>query len=599
MGDESNKGMSEPSGFSRRSFLGMAGVTVAASVLPGYAQSSTASTASKPSAAPAIGKAGSSPNILFIFTDQERFSPSLHETLGLSAHQRLMAGGTTFQNHYCPAVMCTSSRAVLLTGLQTADNGMFENVDMPYVKPLATTTPTIGHMLRRHGYYTAYKGKWHLNRSFETATPERLFTQEMDAYGFSDFVWPGDVLTHTLGGYKNDHMIAGSAISWLRGTGKDLTEAGKPWSLFVSLVSPHDIMYFNTDTGSEQVQDNGRLMMKSSRAPRHPLYEKRWGLPLAATRYQSLTGSDRPRAHAEFDRAWGYTLGRIPDEDARWQRFNDFYYNSLVSVDAQLNRILDELEMLGLDQNTIVVFTSDHGEMGGAHGLRGKGPFAYEESIHVPLIIRHPDVQGGRRCQSLTSHIDIAPTLLSLCGVVAGKVADVADRELPGRDISRALNNVPASGLHTVRDKVLFTYSGIATNDSELMRVISEGKTRGLAPQAAMKAAGYRPNLKKRGSLRTVFDGRHKFTRYFAPVERNTPTTLEALKRWNDLELFDLQADPLEKVNLAATGAAGDELLLALNQKLNTAIAAEMGADDGREMPEFEGIDWAVSSIDL
>lgn len=599
MGDESNKGMSEPSGFSRRSFLGMAGVTVAASVLPGYAQSSTASTASKPSAAPAISKAGSSPNILFIFTDQERFSPSLHETLGLSAHQRLMAGGTTFQNHYCPAVMCTSSRAVLLTGLQTADNGMFENVDMPYVKPLATTTPTIGHMLRRHGYYTAYKGKWHLNRSFETATPERLFTQEMDAYGFSDFVWPGDVLTHTLGGYKNDHMIAGSAISWLRGTGKDLTEAGKPWSLFVSLVNPHDIMYFNTDTGSEQVQDNGRLMMKSSRAPRHPLYEKRWGLPLAATRYQSLTGSDRPRAHAEFDRAWGYTLGRIPDEDARWQRFNDFYYNSLVSVDAQLNRILDELEMLGLDQNTIVVFTSDHGEMGGAHGLRGKGPFAYEESIHVPLIIRHPDVQGGRRCQSLTSHIDIAPTLLSLCGVVAGKVADVADRELPGRDISRALNNVPASGLHTVRDKVLFTYSGIATNDSELMRVISEGKTRGLAPQAAMKAAGYRPNLKKRGSLRTVFDGRHKFTRYFAPVERNTPTTLEALKRWNDLELFDLQADPLEKVNLAATGAAGDELLLALNQKLNTAIAAEMGADDGREMPEFEGIDWAVSSIDL
>ena len=599
MGDESSKGMSEPSGFSRRSFLGMAGVTVAASVLPGYAQSSTASTASKPAAAPAIGKAGSSPNILFIFTDQERFSPNLHETLGLSAHQRLMAGGTTFQNHYCPAVMCTSSRAVLLTGLQTADNGMFENVDMPYVKPLATTTPTIGHMLRRHGYYTAYKGKWHLNRSFETDTPERLFTQEMDAYGFSDFVWPGDVLTHTLGGYKNDHMIAGSAISWLRGTGKDLSEAGKPWSLFVSLVNPHDIMYFNTDTGSEQVQDNGRLMMRSSRAPRHPLYEKRWGLPLAATRYQSLSSSDRPRAHAEFDRAWGYTLGRIPDEDARWQRFNDFYYNSLVSVDAQLNRILDELEMLGLDQNTIVVFTSDHGEMGGAHGLRGKGPFAYEESIHVPLIIRHPDVQGGRRCQSLTSHIDIAPTLLSLCGVAAGKVADVANRELPGRDISRALNNVPASGLHTVRDKVLFTYSGIATNDSELMRVISEGKARGLAPQASLKEVGYRPNLKKRGSLRTVFDGRHKFTRYFAPVERNTPTTLEALKRWNDLELFDLQADPLEKVNLAATGVAGDDLLLALNQKLNTAIAAEMGADDGREMPEFEGIDWAVSSIDL
>lgn len=60
----------------------------------------------------------------------------------------------------------------------------------------------------------------------------------MDAYGFSDYAWPGDVLTHTLGGYQNDHMIAGSAISWLRGTGKALADEGKPWSLFVSLVNP-------------------------------------------------------------------------------------------------------------------------------------------------------------------------------------------------------------------------------------------------------------------------------------------------------------------------------------------------------------------------
>ncbi|SIR93211.1 arylsulfatase [Aquipseudomonas alcaligenes] len=596
MSDESSQVKNPLEGVSRRSFLGMAGVTLAASVLPAGASASTPAPATKKPTTP-MGKRGSKPNVLFIFTDQERFSRTLHNDLGLTAHQRLMASGTTFTNHYCPAVMCTSSRAVLLTGLQTSDNGMFENVDMPYVKPLSTDTPTIGHMLRKQGYYTAYKGKWHLNRTFDTETPERLFTQEMDAYGFSDFVWPGDVLAHTLGGYKNDQMIAGSAISWLRGTGRQLTDEGKPWSLFVSLVNPHDIMYFNTDVGSEQVQDNGKLMMQSSRAPRHALYDRRWPLPLAATRYQSLTSSDRPKAHYEFDRAWSYTLGRIPNEDARWHRFNDFYYNSLLSVDSQVNRLLDELAQLGLEDNTIVVFTSDHGEMGGAHGLRGKGPFAYEESIHVPLIIRHPDVQGGGQCVSLTSHIDLVPSLLSFCGASPAQAAEAAGRELPGRDIAPALNNLAASELHTVREQILFTYSGIATNDSELTRVISEGRARGVPPKVAVQEAGYRPNLKKRGSLRSIYDGRHKFTRYFSPIERNTPTTLEALRRWNDLELFDLHADPLEKVNLAAQ--ADDALLIRLNQQLNTAIAREMGADDGREMPDFQGIDWAVSSIDL
>lgn len=596
MSDESSQVKNPLEGVSRRSFLGMAGITLAASVLPAGASASTTAPAAKKPTTP-MGKRSGKPNVLFIFTDQERFSRTLHNDLGLTAHQRLMASGTTFTNHYCPAVMCTSSRAVLLTGLQTSDNGMFENVDMPYVKPLSTNTPTIGHMLRKQGYYTAYKGKWHLNRAFDTETPERLFTQEMDAYGFSDFVWPGDVLAHTLGGYKNDHMIAGSAISWLRGTGSQLSDEGKPWSLFVSLVNPHDIMYFNTDVGSEQVQDNGKLMMQSSRAPRHPMYDKRWPLPLPATRYQSLTSADRPKAHYEFDRAWSYTLGRIPNEDARWQRFNDFYYNSLLSVDGQVNRLLDELAQLGLEDNTIVVFTADHGEMGGAHGLRGKGPFAYEESIHVPLIIRHPDVQGGGQCVSLTSHIDLVPSLLSFCGASPTQAAEAAGRELPGRDIAPALNNLVASELHTVREQILFTYSGIATNDSELTRVISEGRARGVPPKVAVQEAGYRPNLKKRGSLRSIYDGRHKFTRYFSPIERNTPTTLEALRRWNDLELFDLHADPLEKVNLAAQ--ADDALLMRLNQQLNTAIAREMGADDGREMPDFQGIDWAVSSIDL
>lgn len=581
---------------SRRRFLTQAGTAATVPLLGTTLLGSDTAQAAKPR-----GKnpAGKPPNILFVFTDQERFLTSLPRGFSLPGHERLQRAGVSFQQHYCPAVMCTSSRAVMLTGLQTADNGMFENADMPYVKALSTKIPTIGHMLRKQGYYTAYKGKWHLNHEFDTDRPTRLFAEEMEAYGFSDFVWPGDVLAHTLGGYKHDEMIAGSAVSWMRDKGQTLNAEGKPWSLFVSLVNPHDIMYFNTDAPGEHVQDTGKLMMHAAQAPEHALYRKKWHARLPDTLRQPLSATGRPAAHGEFNRAWGYTLGNIPLEEARWDRFSDFYFNSLRSVDAQLMRMLTELDQLGLADNTVIVFTSDHGEMGGTHGLRGKGPFAYQEAIHLPLLVVHPDVKGGQTCSALTSHIDLVPTLLSLAGASATKAAELAGRELPGHDFSTVMSHPGAAKANDVREGALFTYSGIATNDSEMIRLVSEAKASGQAPQEAIKAAGYQPNLKKRGSLRTVFDGRYKLTRYFAPVERNNPRTIDELYRWNDVELFDLKADPAELTNLGVDRAAHADLITSMNDKLNRLIKAEMGADDGREMPDFKGINWAIDRIDL
>lgn len=598
MKEESTQGQQAESVISRRNFLKISGGMVAASLVDAsFVQptEASASTTAKPSSKPLTGR----PNVLFVFTDQERYFPSLPAGLELAGHERLRQRGVTFHRHYCPAVMCTSSRSVLMTGLQTPDNGMFENCDMPYVKSMSTDVPTIGHMLRKAGYYTAYKGKWHLNSDFDSERPERLFTKEMDAYGFSDFIWPGDVLTHTLGGYKHDHMISGSAVSWLRDRGRPLADEGRPWSLFVSLVNPHDIMYFNTDLPGENVQDTGKLLMISSRAPSHPLYARRWNAPLPANLRQPMDAPGRPAAHGEFDRAWGYTLGSIPMEPARWERFNDFYFNSLRSADLQLSAILDELDALGLAENTIVIFTSDHGEMGGAHGLRGKGPFAYEEAIRLPFIVSHPDVAGGQDCNALTGHVDIVPSILSMCGVDAARRAEVAGRELPGKDFSTVLTSPAAADVHAVRDSVLFTYSGIATNDSDLIRLVAEAKAAGQDPRGAVKKSGYRPNMKKRGSLRTVFDGRYKFTRYFSPMERNRPGSLDELYRWNDVELFDLASDPSEMTNLASDRKGNAELISAMNVKLEAVIKAEIGVDDGREMPRVEGIEWNIDRLDL
>ncbi|MDH5582514.1 MAG: sulfatase-like hydrolase/transferase, partial [Gammaproteobacteria bacterium] len=299
-------------------------------------------------------------------------------------------------------------------------------------------------------------------------------------------------------------------------------------------------------------------------------------------------------AHGEFSKAWDYVLGHIPPEEERWRRFNNFYINSIRSVDAQLTTVLHELDALGMTDNTIIVYTADHGEAGGAHGLRGKGPFAYKETFHVPMYVVHPDVRGGQTCGALTSHIDIAPTLLAMAGANQTQVAEFAGRELPGKDFAVLLNDPQGADVHAVRDAALFTYSGIASNDGDLMPFIANAKAAGKDPKAEMAATGFRPNLKKRGSVRSMSNGRYTFSRYFSPTEHHKPANLDELYEYNDLELYDREKDPGENINLAADRATNGDLVLAMNAKLGAIIAAEIGVDDGSELPAVDGIDWAL-----
>jgi arylsulfatase len=538
-------------------------------------------------------------NILFVFGDQERYFSTLPPGLSLPGRERLQRSGVTFLHHYTSAIMCTPSRSVLVTGLQTADNRMFENTDVAWIKDLSTDVPTIGHMLRGAGHYTAYKGKWHLTKAFDTQEPDKLFTKEMDAYGFSDYVSPGDLIAHTLGGYEFDHLIAATAVTWLRRVGRPLSDQGKPWALFVSLVNPHDIMYFNTDAAGQKVQDTGTLLKRAAGAPDHEIYRATWDMPVAATLREPMDAAGRPRAHGEFLKVWDHVLGHIPLEEERWRRFDDFYINSIRTMDLQVENLLNELDALGLADRTIIVFTADHGELAGAHGLHGKGPFAYEENIHVPLVVRHPDVQGGQSCRALTSHIDIVPTLLEMAGASEARRGELAGRDLPGRSFASALGNPAGADLHATRESVLFTYSGLVTNDAGLFAVAGEALAAGKSPMEQMKTTGFKPDMKKRGSVRTMFDGRYKFSRYFAPMERKQPSNLEELYKVNDLELFDLEADPQETVNLAADRDKNGRLVAKMSDKLEAAIAAEIGKDDGREMPDLPHVNWTIDRPDL
>lgn len=586
----------------RRRFMGaLAGVasTPLLAVIPtgeAKAQTSPAAPAVPPPGAPSK-RAGL--NILFVFSDQERYHARWPAGLSLPGHEKLQKAGVTFVNHQCPATMCTSSRSVIVTGLQTPDNGMFENLDVPWMRDLPAARPTIGHMLRKAGYSTAYKGKWHLSRDFDTKSIEQFMTPNMEKYGFADNFSPGDLIGHTLGGYSFDHITAGSAINWLRTKGRPLADDGKPWCMFVSFVNPHDVMYFNTDAPGESVQDTGKLRLRAARAPHHALYAATWDQPLPKSLRQPFDAPGRPRAHGEFDRIWDHILGHVPAEDARWKRFNDYYVNCIRNVDRSLAALLDELDALGLAQNTIVVYTSDHGEMAGAHGLRGKGPFAYRETTHLPLHIVHPDVTGGRQCRALSSHIDFVPTLLAFAGLRPDRMAEVAGRALPGQDLSSLLGNPESRAIDSVRDATLFTYSGLASNDSSVFDFAAKAVAAGKDPKEEAKKQGFRPDLKKRGHVRSAFDGRYRFTRYFAPVDHNSPQTLDELFKSNDVELYDLDKDPGETQNLAVDRAKNAKLILAMNRKLEAVIKQEIGKDDGRELPDVAGITWGLDRIDL
>jgi arylsulfatase len=165
--------------------------------------------------------------------------------------------------------------------------------------------------------------------------------------------------------------------------------------------------------------------------------------------------------------------------------------------------------------------------------------------------------------------------------------------------MTKVLTNPGAADLHAAREAILFTYSGLGANDSTLWQVVSETRAAGKKPALALLKKGFKPDMKKRGSLRSTFDGRYKFTRYFAPGERNRPANLVELYKHNDVELFDLKNDPDEMNNLAVDKTTNGELIATMSEKLERMIKTEIGVDDGREMPNIPLINWTIDRVDL
>ena len=238
--------------------------------------------------------------------------------------------------------------------------------------------------------------------------------------------------------------------------------------------------------------------------------------------------------------------------------------------------------------------TADHGELGGAHGTHGKGATAYREQNHVPLIVSHPahSQTHGQQCGAVTSHIDLAPTLLAWTGVDAGKQSSIT-RDLHGKDLTVLLEKGATAGLNDLRTGSLYCFNMFLYVDSDFVRSIQAFLNAGGDPKK-IDQQGFKPNSTKRGAIRSVFDGRYRYSRYFSPKQHNQPRTLEGIFELNDVELFDLEADPDEMRNLSTEPKKHGDLLLAMNDKMNALIEAEVGGpDDGSFLPG-EDADWAA-----
>lgn len=588
------------SSISRREFMCLAGAGTMAVGLGAFGSGPNKTFAAVGTERPSRSKglAASPYNILFILTDQERFFRPGELPVGFSlpSHERLTKQGITFVNHRINSCVCTPSRSVIYTGQHIQQTGMFDNTNFPWGKSMSTDIPTLGDLLRSAGYYTAYKGKWHLTKEFETVNKEghltKIFTEEMEGYGFSDYVGVGDIIAHHLGGYRYDGVTAAMTGSWLRGKGRELATENKPWFLAVNLVNPHDVMFYDTDAPGTSHQASTALT-HVVRAPKDPLYEKQWSFKLPPNHSQAINAPGRPHAHLDFLRSHDALVGEIPDEEPRWRRRHNYYLNCLRDADRNIDTILAEIDAAGLAERTIIVLTADHGDMDAAHKLHAKGAVSYREQNHVPLIVAHPAYPGGKQCRAVTSHVDLAPTLVALTGVSPDKRADIV-RSLPGKDFSSVLADPEGANFDAIRDGALFNYNMFAYLDGDfLLKAVAFIKQGGNPKQ--LKQAGIVPNMMKRGAVRMVYDGRYVFARYFSPKQHNRPKTLEDLYRYNDVELYDTKADSLEMNNLAATGKQHRELIVAMNDKLNGLIDREVGEDRGQMLPGGTDAGWDIT----
>jgi arylsulfatase A-like enzyme len=313
---------------------------------------------------------------------------------------------------------------------------------------LDSAFPTWGTMLREHGYSTWWFGKWHLDAN------DRWWTRSdgswaLDRYGFAGGTFPSPNGAPGQG-WRVDGGIADQFTRWLDTT----AAADGGWCTTVSFVNPHDIAWWYRWTNPYPNEASAPSVVAS--------------LPPNFETPTELGERGAPRVQQSLIDVADVSFGPVPFYGpavvASWLPFLDLYVKVQRAVDGHVARVLNALaQRPQLMENTVVVFTSDHGEYGGSHGLRGKGAGVYDEAIRVPLIVTdfsgQLGVTPGARGQ-LTSSVDLAPMLLTLATGSGDWRSDARYAQIAGRaDLLAIARDPGAPG----RDYVLHATDEIMT----------------------------------------------------------------------------------------------------------------------------------------
>lgn len=458
-------------------------------------------------------------NLLFLWTDEQR-----PDTIGAYGNRlirtpyldRLARESVVFEQAYCASPVCTPARGTVLTGLYPHTHGALYN-DVP----LPSHAPTIAELLRSHGYICGYAGKWHLGnelrpqRGFDWwSSLEDIYTRDRDADGYSTYHhWL------TARGYTPPDSARDGAKIFGRNTAARLPEAAskpaflaheacrfleersrgtEPFALYVNFLEPHmpffgpwDDMYCPGDV---------------------PLPKTWYGPPDAGM----------PLRHRLLREAFANPNPILPVcDEAGWKETVARYWGLASLVDKYVGRILDRLEELGLADNTVVVYTSDHGDMMGEHRLIAKC-VQYEGSVRVPLIVRVPG-EAATRVTAPVGQVDLVPTLLEALGYekpphLQGESLlpqiHASETDFQPRDVVIEWNGWPGAGQNRIAELPWLPINAAHGGDQ------SEDVRRAFRALAARQ--------------RTLRRGRWKFT----------------VDEAGDHELYDLQTDPHETSNL-------------------------------------------------
>jgi arylsulfatase len=356
----------------------------------------------------AVGQIPSKPNLLFIWTDEQRADTMAaygNTKIHAANLDRLASESIVFKNAYVTQPVCTPSRASVMTGLWPHTSGCTTNN-----VPLAKEIPCLPELLPDRGYRTAYMGKWHLG--------DEIFAQQ----GFEEMVSIEDSYSRYYGpgrdrsqrsdyhhfllakGYKPDQkdgtfgrefacrlpiehckpkFLETRACEFLR------QHRNEPFTLYVNFLEPHMPFFGPLDR------------------------EHRLDEVFLPTNFLDPLEDNEPLRYRLMREHCAQVYGR---DEAAFKELTRKYWGLVIQVDHSVGQILKTLDELGLAENTIVVFTSDHGDMMGSHQLVTK-TVMYEESVRVPWLMRIPAMGGRQRIiTSPVSHIDLVPTLLELMG---------------------------------------------------------------------------------------------------------------------------------------------------------------------------------------